>query len=109
MDLLAQSGPTFDGPTATELLDRPDRSVEGNPRHHLRVREVLPGPAYLPDALVGLTPAVLEEIEEHLHERPRLRSGGHADPLRLVQRVTELAVDVELVLERRGVADAHRP
>ena len=108
MDLLAHLTPAVDRPVAIELLDGDHRAVERNPRHHLRVSEVAAWPTYLPDALVRLVPAPLERLEHHLLQRP-----GGLVPLelrgpRLVQHVEHLAVDVELELVARAVADPHR-
>ena len=65
--------------------------------------------AHLPDAFVRLAPGTFHELEDHFLERPgrsvRLEPGVARD----VQRVEDLAVDVQLELVDRGVADAHRP
>ena len=53
-----------DGPVEPEPLDRLDRAVERDPGHHLRVGEVPARAAHLPDALVGLVPGRLEELEQ---------------------------------------------
>ena len=65
--------------------------------------------ANLPDAVVGLVPHVLEMFEQRLLQLPcvgRRRQVGFA---RRVQGVHDLAVDVELALRDRSVADAHGP
>src|SRR5439155_26851938 len=53
VDLRPDAAPAVDGPGAAEALDRLHAAVEGDPRHHLRVREMAPRAADLPDALVG--------------------------------------------------------
>ena len=71
--------------------------------------EVAPRPAYLPDAFVRLLPFRFEEPEQsHLYP-PCRRFRFQAGVARDVQRIHHFAVDVELELARRRVADAHRP
>ena len=108
-------------PERTQLVDRRverrqvhrrrlHRPVERDPRHHLRVREVPARPAHLPDALVGLAPAVLEEVDDRLRRCPRT-SGSSVAARACGSRCSvssDLAVHVELELRRRGVADPHR-
>ena len=63
--------------------------------------------AHLPDARVGLAPAARRGVGEVGDERLDLRV-QLAEPLAVeVQRVEQLAVDVELDLVPRAVADAH--
>src|SRR6185436_17671740 len=80
----------------------------GDPRHHLRVGEVPGLAANLPHARVGLFPARLEESKQRALERPRLAVAVHVGLSRLVHRVEELAVHVELELVHGRVADADR-
>jgi hypothetical protein len=47
-------------------------------------------------------------IEECALKIPALAAGFHSAATRLVQRVHDFAVHVELELPVRGVADAHR-
>ena len=64
--------PALDRPLAVELLDRLHAAVHRHPGHHLRVREVAPRPAHLPDPLVRLAPALLEILEQLALEGPRV-------------------------------------
>ncbi len=67
-----------------------------------------PGPADLPDPVVGLLPALLDELDQCPLQVPH-RPAGHAVELTgRVQGRHDLAVHVELVLPRRRVADADR-
>ena len=84
-------------------------AVERDPRHHLRVGEVASRAAHLPDPLVGLAPDVLEAVEQAAAERPGVVQRREPAGARLVQRVEDLAVDVELELRARRVADADGP
>ena len=72
------------------------------------MREVLAPAAHLPDAVVGLVPDVLQMRDQRALERPAASSSARPAAAPDVQRVQHLAVDVELHLPRRGVADAHR-
>ena len=109
MDLVAHRAASGrPAPVAAELLDRLDGAVERHPRHHLRVGEVAPRPAYLPDPLVRLAPAPLEVREQHALQRPGLVVGRDVAPPGLVEGVHHLAVDVELELVAGAVADPDR-
>src|SRR5919204_1472941 len=108
VDLRPHPAPPVDRPAAAEALDRLHAAVERDPRHHLRVREVAPRPAHLPDALVRLLPGMLEVPQEAPLERPGLLGGREIVGSTLVQRVQDLAVDVELELLHRGVPDPDR-
>ena len=59
-----ERAPAVDRARAGRALGRLDGAVERDPRQHLRVREVAARPAHLPDALVGLVPGALEELEQ---------------------------------------------
>src|SRR5581483_8372786 len=108
-DRVAHVPPAADGPGEAEMLDGAHRAIEGEPCHHLRVREVPARTAHLPDALIRLAPGLLEEVEQRPFDRPSVRAGGDAGLAGEVHRGEHLAVDVELELARGGVADAHRP
>ena len=92
------------GPSRPKRSTALTRPVERDPRHHLRVGEVPPRAAHLPDPLVGLLPARLEEVEtaraasrQAVVDRrrgPRCGPGSRAS--------IDLAVDVELELAREA-------
>src|SRR6185369_7009170 len=90
------------------LLDRFYAPVERDPAHHLRVREVAPRPAHFPQSLIGVLPAGLEVLQEGALQVPRGILARDSLPARLVQRIQDLAVHVELQLARSGIAYAHR-
>ena len=108
VDLAPDPPPAVDGAREVEALDGVDRTVERHPGEHLRVHEVAARPAHLPDPLVRLVPGALEEVHHPLLERPRVAVGREPVPARLVQRVDQLAVHVELKLLVRRVADPDR-
>ena len=108
VDRGAQRAPARHRAVEPVALRGAHRAVHRHPRHHLGVREMLRLAAHLPDAVVGLAPVAFDEVEQHALERPRivvLREAGLAAD---IQRIDHLAVDVELELRSRGVADAHR-
>ena len=105
LDLLPYGLPAVDRPVATVAFDRLDGTVERDPGHDLRVREVPPRPAHFPDPLVGLAPAGLEPVEDLAGQAPRRVGRLEALVARLVQSVDDLAVDVELPLIGCAVAD----
>ena len=71
------------------------------------MHEVPGRPPHLPDALVGLAPFLRKRLEEQQLQRPRIAVEREAGPYGLPHDVSQLAVDVELQLLVRGVADAH--
>ena len=64
--------------------------------------------AHLPDPLVRLAPPLLEIPQQVTDERPRVVVRGESATARLVEHVEHLAVDVELELLARAVADPNR-
>src|SRR5581483_11808016 len=109
VDLVAHPPPPVDGAVdPLAVLDRPDGAVEGDPGHDLRVDEVSALAADLPDPLVGHAPRLLEVLEERELDPPRVRVELEPVHARLIEAVEHLAVDVELELFARRVADAHR-
>src|SRR5262249_47455816 len=87
----------------------PHGAVERRPDHHLGERELLSYGADLPHALVGLVPVALEPVQARLLHRPRVVIDVEPGAARDVQRVHQLAVDVELALPRGGGADPDGP
>src|SRR5262249_45383449 len=92
-----------------EFLDEADEAIDRDPHHHLRVHEVAAPAADLPDPVVGALPRGRQELHQL---EPRPDPGfllGQTEPARLVERLEHLAVDIELELLARGVADPYRP
>src|SRR5205823_10790964 len=77
VDRCADLPPALDRPRAAEPLDRLDAAIERDPGHHLRMGEVAPWAAHLPDSLVGFLPRVLEKAEQATLQRPGLL--GHLE------------------------------
>ena len=108
MDLVADRSPSVDRPFQPELLHALHPAIERDPRHYLRVREVLARAAHLPDPLVRLGPDPLEMLDQVRLQRPARLVVRKADAPRKMERVHHLAEYVELELLRGGVTDAHR-
>jgi hypothetical protein len=104
----AELPPSRERSLEPEFLDVADRTVECRPHHDLGVREVALLTARLPDAVVGLAPRFLEELEDLHFEAPVLVAPLEPGVPRERQRIDELAVHVELQLHRSGVAHTHR-
>ena len=68
--------------------------------------EVLPRASHFPDPFVRLVPARLDMLDDLALERPGRRLWLDTGSAGEVHAVDELAVDVELELMDRGVADA---
>ena len=65
-------------------------------------------PAHFPDALIRLPPTGLEPVEDLARQRPRGVGGLEPALPRHVQRVDDLAVDIELELIGGAVSDPYR-
>ena len=89
------------------LLGQAQAAVESDPAHELRVDEVLPLAAYLPDAFVLLIPVVAHPVDEVVQVRPEVVRDGCVVLVAEVDGVHELAVDIELQLVGGSVADAY--
>ena len=100
--------PALEGPIEPEFLDRAHRAIERDPRHHLRMREVARTASHFPDALVGISPDFLEVRDQRALQRPGRLAGGETRAARDVKGVEHFAVDVELELFDRAVADSDR-
>ena len=109
VDLVADPPPPVDRPLATERPRRPDRPVEGHPRHHLRVGEV-PARAARPPRCPRRAPARPPRGTRAGSRRARQAWSDASSPCvrAVVEGVDDLAVDVELELLGGGVADPHR-
>src|SRR6185437_1735870 len=70
------------------------------------IGELLAPAAYFPDSLVGIGPDRLEMVEQRALDPPSPLVLAQAAESRLIERVHELAVDIELQLGVRRVADA---
>src|SRR6516165_10470878 len=107
MDFVTDRAPRLGPGSGAELLGNLDRPVEGDPGHHLRVGKVLRRPAHLPDSLIGLVPDRGQMLKYGLPDRGAACDRGKAGPMGVVERVENLAKNVELGLVGGAVADAH--
>src|SRR6266568_8281281 len=83
-------------------------AVDRDPAHDPRQEELLAPAAHLRDALVLLPPVGADELDEPHEVAPQVVGDGLRELVVEVDRVHELAVDVELELIVGGVPDAHR-
>src|SRR5665811_13612 len=107
MDGLSDLAPALEGALELEALRALDRAVEGDPGHDLGIDEVLRPAPHLPDALIRLLPGVLEMLDDRELKFPAGLLRREAAFPRLMQRIEQLAIDIELGLLVRGIADAH--
>src|SRR5271155_4884784 len=108
MNLVTQREPALDRTLAETSADLFYRSIDRHPRHHLRVREIAARAAHLPDSLVRLLPARLEEIHQRALQPPGVVVALQVVLARDVQGIDHFAIDIELKLLMRGVANTHR-
>ncbi len=90
-------------------MQAPDRAVERRPHHRLGVGEPPPGPADLPQPVVGLVPGLREVLDQCPLERPGVAVCVPGGVPGLLERDHQLADDVELALQGGAVADPDRP
>src|SRR6185369_13637622 len=98
MQPIALCTPSIDRPLEPAALHGFDATIERDPRHDLRMREMPARASDFPDALIGLRPRLLEMSEQRLLEIPGIGIGLDACASRDVQRVHDFAVDIELQL-----------
>src|SRR6202000_2833764 len=87
---------------------RARRPVESNPGHDLGMDEMLRLPPNLPDALVRTPPDLFQMAHEDTPDLLGARRCRQATRTGLGSYIGKLAIDVELKLTVRGIADAHR-
>src|SRR6185503_6823550 len=86
--------PAIDRSVEPEFLDRSNRAIERDPRHHLRMGEVARAAPHFPDPLVGLPPDGFEMQEEAAFQSPGRIAGGESGAARDIKGVEHLAIDV---------------
>src|SRR5579883_1328970 len=107
MDLVPQSAPARDRPLMPELLDRTNGAVECDPDHHFRMREMLGWAADFPNAVIGLVPDFFEMLNDGAFEPPARWIWRQAGAPAGIERIHDLAIDVELQLVACSISDAH--
>ena len=100
-------------PAARRILEslsfEDDRGpIECDPRHDLRMNEVLPASAHLPNAFIGLPPSSRQIFRYKRLQRSAALRWLHASLECLEYSVGGLAEDVELQLLVCSVSDPHR-
>jgi hypothetical protein len=91
------------------LLRQSNRPVYCHPQEHLAVREVLFAATDFPDGHVRLVPDCADEIGQVADVEPLGVRDGFAVLVVQVDRVHQLAVDVELDVVSGGITNAYRP
>src|SRR6266700_5305577 len=91
-----------------ERLPALDASIECDPGHYFRMDEMLAPPSHFPDALVRRRPDLLEVGKKSALKIPSFCEILQTAGPRMVQRVHDLAENVDLQLSRGSVADPDR-
>src|SRR5215469_1869896 len=86
-----------------------DRAIDGDPAHHPRVEELLPSAPHLPDALVRPAPVGAYPVDQTQDVRPAVVPDRRTVLVVQVDRVHQLAVDIELEVVESRVPDTDRP
>src|SRR5690606_14099772 len=89
-------------------IDEIDAALDSGPAEGLGVDEVARIVAYLPNALVGLLPAVTDQVDHLDQGIPVFRIGFLPILVAYPGQLHELAVHVQLQLTRRKIADPDR-
>src|SRR6267154_300695 len=109
MNLRCQCAPSFKRSARAIFLDLLHCAIDGHPRHDLRMRKMLARSTHLPDTLVWLLPSGFEESHQLSLQSPRIFVFVQTGVARNIQGVHDLAIDVELELQMRGVANTYWP
>lgn len=108
MDTCPQLPPLVDRAAQSMTFHRLDGAIEDDPCHDLGEGKVLARPAGLPDAVIRFRPASRHMVGQRQLQIPPGLARAEAALARLLERVHQLAIDVELELLVRGIADPHR-
>ena len=99
--------PAGEGSRKRPSIREADGPVDRHPAHHPRVEE-LPAPTSdFPDALVRFSPVRAHPVDQPDQVHPRVVPDRRSILVIQVDRVHQLAVDVELEMGVSGIADAH--
>ncbi len=109
VDLVAHLEPAAAIGREGPLVGEAQAPVDGDPAHELRVDEVAPSAANLPDPFVGFVPVIAHVIEQALQLAPQVIGDRSAVFVVEIDRIEQLAVDIQLGLLKRAVSDANRP
>src|SRR5262249_12842224 len=107
-DLVANTAPAVQWTAEAESFSTLDTAVDSNPRHHIGIGEMTCWTAHLPHTLIGLSPCLFEMLEHGDLQRPARIAACQSAAARLMQGIHHFAVDVELQLAVRGIANPHR-
>src|SRR5258708_40295166 len=99
----ARAPPLLELCLEAELFRALDAAVTRHPGHHFRGDKMPALAAAFPDAMVGLIPYLGEMFEYGAFQRPASFVELEFGHPRLVERVDQLAIDVELQLGMSGV------
>ena len=91
------------------LLHRLHGPIESDPGHDFRVGELARVTADLPDAVIGVLPIRLQEIEQRALYAPCVLVRVKATSACQVQGIHDLSIDVQLQLPGGCVAYSYRP
>src|SRR5262249_62211716 len=83
-------------------------AIKPPPGHPFGEDKGAPTASHFPDSFVRLLPNLLKMLDQFLLQRPRRANGSDAERASLMQRVNQLAVDVELKLSGGSISNAHR-
>src|SRR3712207_9541081 len=91
------------------MLSQANGAIQCYPRHQSAVGELLAASAGLPDAFLGLIPVLAKPVGYVRESGPEFVTHLQAAGVSEIDGIHRLAVDVELQLIGRAVADSYRP
>jgi hypothetical protein len=108
IDVIPNPAPLTERGRKGAPLGQADPSVECHPAHQTRIEKLLWPAADLPHARIPFVPVTTDPIDQASQGLPEFRGDGVAVLVVEIDRVHQLAVDVELELGPCGIPDAHR-
>ena len=89
-------------------LGQPQGPIHGHPAHQLGIDEMLAPAAHFPNALVLLLPMLHHPVGQAAQMLPEVKGNGRAVLVVDIDRIQQLAVNVQLQLVIGPVANPHR-
>ena len=108
VDLVPLDDPPGEGSRPSPMLSQANGAIQCYPRHQAAVGEVLAASSGLPDAFLRLIPVLAEPVDYVRQSGPEFVPHLQAVDVGEMDGIHRLAVDVELQLIGRAVADSYR-
>src|SRR5919198_5700558 len=98
IDLVANLQPFLPVGGERPLIGQPQAAIDSDPAHELGIDEMAPPFASLPDAFIFPPPVMADPVDQPSEVRPELRRDRTSVLIVQIDRIHQLAVDVQLQL-----------